>query len=96
MRSCGIRCTAARHWWALGLVCALIAAVTEPLMAAMLKPLLDRGFTRGQLPLWAIPAAVILLFAIRAVMEERTLMAELPGYADYAARVRHRLIPGVW
>ncbi len=29
-------------------------------------------------------------------MEERTLMAELPGYADYATRVRHRLVPGVW
>jgi ATP-binding cassette, subfamily B, bacterial MsbA len=58
-----------RHWWALGLVCALIAAVTEPLMAAMLKPLLDRGFTRGQLPLWAIPAAVILLFAVRGLAQ---------------------------
>ncbi|MDR6535556.1 lipid A export permease/ATP-binding protein MsbA [Variovorax soli] len=58
-----------RHWWTLGLVCALIAAVTEPLMAAMLKPLLDRGFTRGQLPLWAIPAAVILLFAVRGLAQ---------------------------
>lgn len=58
-----------RHWWALGLVCALIAAVTEPLMAAMLKPLLDRGFTRGQLPLWAIPVAVILLFAVRGLAQ---------------------------
>jgi protein-S-isoprenylcysteine O-methyltransferase Ste14 len=29
-------------------------------------------------------------------MEERTLMAELPGYTGYAARVRYRLIPGVW
>jgi subfamily B ATP-binding cassette protein MsbA len=58
-----------RHWWALGLVCALIAAVTEPLMAAMLKPLLDRGFTRGQLPLWAIPAAVILLFTVRGLAQ---------------------------
>ncbi|KWT65695.1 MULTISPECIES: lipid A export permease/ATP-binding protein MsbA [unclassified Variovorax] len=58
-----------RHWWALGLVCALIAAVTEPLMAAMLKPLLDRGFTRGQLPLWVIPAAVILLFAVRGLAQ---------------------------
>jgi protein-S-isoprenylcysteine O-methyltransferase Ste14 len=29
-------------------------------------------------------------------MEERTLMAELPGYTDYATRVRYRMIPGVW
>ena len=44
----------------------------------------------------ALSPVIILLFAIRAVLEERTLMAELPGYTDYAARVRYRLIPGVW
>jgi protein-S-isoprenylcysteine O-methyltransferase Ste14 len=31
--------------------------------------------------------------AIRAVLEERTLIAELEGYADYANRVRCRLVP---
>jgi protein-S-isoprenylcysteine O-methyltransferase Ste14 len=44
----------------------------------------------------AFAPLIVLLFAVRAVMEERTLMAELPGYTDYAARVRYRLIPGVW
>jgi len=44
----------------------------------------------------ALAPVIILLFAIRAVMEERTLMAELPGYADYAARVRYRLVPFIW
>ena len=39
---------------------------------------------------------LILLLAVRAVMEERTLMAELPGYTNYAARVRYRLVPRVW
>jgi hypothetical protein len=24
------------------------------------------------------------------------LLAGLPGYADYAARVRYRLLPGLW
>jgi protein-S-isoprenylcysteine O-methyltransferase Ste14 len=38
----------------------------------------------------------ILLFAIRARIEERTLIAGLNGYADYAARVRYRLLPGIW
>ena len=32
----------------------------------------------------------------RRLRLSRTLMAELPGYADYAARVRYRLIPKVW
>ena len=47
---------------------------------------------------WGLAFAplIVLLFAVRAVMEERTLMAELPGYTDYAARVRYRLVPGVW
>jgi protein-S-isoprenylcysteine O-methyltransferase Ste14 len=44
----------------------------------------------------AMALVIMLLLAVRAVMEERTLMAELPGYADYAARVRYRMIPMVW
>ena len=35
-------------------------------------------------------------FAIRAVLEERMLQAQLPGYADYAARVRYRFVPLIW
>ncbi|MDH6594483.1 subfamily B ATP-binding cassette protein MsbA [Variovorax sp. TBS-050B] len=58
-----------RQWWALGLIGALLAALTEPLMAALLKPLLDRGFTRGQMPLWFVPAAVLLLFAVRGIAQ---------------------------
>jgi subfamily B ATP-binding cassette protein MsbA len=58
-----------RHWWAVGIVGALMAAITEPLMAALLKPLLDRGFNRGQLALWMVPAAVLLLFAVRGIAQ---------------------------
>jgi len=57
------------RWWALGIGAALVAALTEPLMPALLKPLLDRGFTRGQLALWMVPAAVILLFAVRGLAQ---------------------------
>jgi protein-S-isoprenylcysteine O-methyltransferase Ste14 len=32
----------------------------------------------------------------RVAVEDRFLRAELDGYAEYAARVRFRLIPGVW
>ncbi|MFA5901769.1 MAG: isoprenylcysteine carboxylmethyltransferase family protein [Hyphomicrobium sp.] len=44
----------------------------------------------------AIAVALIALFGLRAVWEENTLIAELPGYAAYAERVHYRLIPGVW
>ncbi|HET6427712.1 MAG TPA: isoprenylcysteine carboxylmethyltransferase family protein [Phycisphaerae bacterium] len=47
---------------------------------------------------WAmIPAGVAsVLFVVRTALEDRTLHRELDGYADYAARVRYRLLPGVW
>ena len=47
---------------------------------------------------WAlIPAACLCaLLVLRTRLEERTLRAELPGYQEYAARVRYRWIPGVW
>ncbi len=32
----------------------------------------------------------------RAITEDRVLQAELAGYADYAHRVRWRLLPGIW
>lgn len=38
----------------------------------------------------------IALLAVRIPIEERTLRDGLPGYTDYAARVRYRLVPGVW
>jgi protein-S-isoprenylcysteine O-methyltransferase Ste14 len=33
---------------------------------------------------------------VRAATEDRMLQAELPGYRDYAARVRWRVLPGIW
>ena len=44
-----------------------------------------------------IPAAVALIIAvIRTVLEDQTLQEELPGYRDYARRLRYRLIPGIY
>jgi protein-S-isoprenylcysteine O-methyltransferase Ste14 len=44
-----------------------------------------------------IPVAVALIIAvIRTVLEDQTLQDELPGYRDYARRVRYRLIPGIY
>ena len=48
--------------------------------------------------LWGlIPAMLMSAFVVvRTVLEDRTLQNELPGYKEYAERVRYRLIPGVW
>jgi protein-S-isoprenylcysteine O-methyltransferase Ste14 len=47
---------------------------------------------------WAlIPAVLVsLVLVVRTFFEDRMLQSELHGYKEYAARVRYRLIPGVW
>jgi protein-S-isoprenylcysteine O-methyltransferase Ste14 len=49
---------------------------------------------------WLATALVIAssvpFLLYRAVTEDRVLQAELPGYGDYARRVRWRLLPGIW
>ncbi len=45
----------------------LIGAATEPLIPELMKPLLDKGFGGGGLPLWAIPVAIVGIFALRGV-----------------------------
>mgnify|MGYP001816232581 CR=1 FL=1 len=44
-----------------------------------------------------IPATVASIIAvIRTALEDQTLQNELPGYRDYARRVRYRLIPWLY
>ncbi|WP_137920137.1 lipid A export permease/ATP-binding protein MsbA [Hydrogenophaga sp. 2FB] len=52
---------------ALAAVCTLIGALTEPLIPALLKTLLDRGFAQGNIALWMVPVALMGLFAIRGL-----------------------------
>ncbi|OBH42759.1 hypothetical protein A5684_03885 [Mycobacterium intracellulare] len=44
--------------------------------------------------LFVIPGTIVL--ALRIFDEERLLFNELPGYRDYAERVRYRLVPYIW
>jgi protein-S-isoprenylcysteine O-methyltransferase Ste14 len=47
---------------------------------------------------WAFVAAapLIVLTVIRTRFEDRLLCEKLEGYRDYAAKVRFRLLPGIW
>jgi len=56
-----------RIGFAVAIAASIVGAATEPLIPALLKPLLDRGFQQGALPLWAIPVALIGLFAVRGL-----------------------------
>jgi protein-S-isoprenylcysteine O-methyltransferase Ste14 len=47
---------------------------------------------------WAlIPGVVVIgLFVLRTALEDRYLIANLPGYSDYVRQTRFRLFPGIW
>ena len=51
----------------LAFVGSVIGALTEPLIPAMMKELLDKGFQNDALPLWQVPVAIIGIFAVRGV-----------------------------
>lgn len=70
--------------------------VRHPGYAGNVLPLL--GIVLALSSLWTlIPAAVALVIAvIRTALEDRTLQEELPGYKEYARRVRYRLFPGIY
>jgi protein-S-isoprenylcysteine O-methyltransferase Ste14 len=67
------------------------------------------GYTAGILIIVAsgpalgswLAAALVMIFSLpfllhRAITEDRILQVELTSYSDYAARVRWRLVPGIW
>lgn len=72
------------------------AYVRHPMYAAALFYLIGTALLLGSF--YGLLAALLLvgLIAIRAVLEERTLVAELPGYEAYLRKVRYRLIPYLW
>jgi len=48
--------------------------------------------------MWAVVVGLALdvLLVWRTTMEDRFQIRELPGYAEYEALTRYRLVPGVW
>nr|WP_255576439.1 lipid A export permease/ATP-binding protein MsbA [Comamonas sp. Y33R10-2] len=59
-----------QRWaWGLAILATLVGAATEPAMPALLKPLLDSGFTQGSLDLWMVPVFLIGLFVIRGLAQ---------------------------
>lgn len=70
--------------------------VRHPMYAGMIFYLFCAPLLLGSW--WGLLWGGVLLgvFAIRIQIEEGTLRKELPGYNEYAARVRYRLIPRVW
>ena len=70
--------------------------VRHPGYVAMVLVCLADPFIIGS-KLALIPGVVaIAVTVLRTFLEDRMLQEELDGYAEYATRVRYRLIPGAW
>ena len=52
--------------------------------------LLDSLWTFGVVTFFSV------VLILRTMLEDRTLQAELPGYAAYAQRTKYRLLTGIW
>ena len=72
------------------------AFVRHPMYAGAIPFLIGTPLLLGSWWGLLLSPALIVVLAIRAVLEERTLTAELEGYAEYAKRVRYRFVPYIW
>jgi protein-S-isoprenylcysteine O-methyltransferase Ste14 len=72
------------------------SVVRHPMYAAALLMFLGIAIALGSWWGMAVLAAVLPALAWRLVDEERVLLRDLNGYADYRRKVRWRLIPLVW
>lgn len=72
------------------------ALIRHPGYAAAVLLFAGMALSLGSL-LALIPAALAsAALALRTAWEDRMLQSDLPGYREYAGRVRSRLLPGVW
>jgi protein-S-isoprenylcysteine O-methyltransferase Ste14 len=70
--------------------------VRHPMYAAALIMLLGIPVALGSWWGVLVFAAVVPTLAWRLLDEERVLVRDLEGYADYRRKVRWRLVPGLW
>jgi protein-S-isoprenylcysteine O-methyltransferase Ste14 len=70
--------------------------VRHPMYATAIIFLVSTALLLGSWYGIALGLLIIVGVAFRAVQEERTLQAELPGYDEYMTQVKYRLIPHVW
>lgn len=70
--------------------------VRHPMYAGVIPFALGTTLLLGSLYGVVLGLILLVVVARRAVLEERTLCEELPGYDAYMAQVKYRFIPYVW
>ena len=59
-----------RIGWIMAVAGTLIGGLSEATIPALLKPLLDEGFTQRTLPVWAPGVVIVGLFGLRAMANQ--------------------------
>jgi protein-S-isoprenylcysteine O-methyltransferase Ste14 len=72
------------------------AWVRHPMYAGALLYMFGTPLLLGSWLGLAVAGLMVIGLARRAVLEEQMLRRDLAGYDQYMARVRFRLIPGIW
>jgi|SRR5579862_9221874 len=70
--------------------------VRHPMYAAVIPLLVGMSLWLGSYAGVIVAIVPTILIGIRAMLEEKFLRRELPGYAEYITRTRFRMIPYVW
>ena len=74
----------------------LYGVVRHPMYAATVLLFLAMPLVLGSLLSFVIMLAYLPIIALRIRNEEQVLEQGLEGYAEYKARVKYRLFPGMW
>ena len=72
------------------------AIVRHPMYAGIVPVMVGMGLFLHSTAATVAALVPTAILAARIVLEERLLRARFPEYAEYAAAVRWRLLPGVW
>jgi protein-S-isoprenylcysteine O-methyltransferase Ste14 len=72
------------------------AIVRHPMYAAALLYFPATALLLGSAYGLLLAVVLDLMLVLRTALEDKTLHQELPGYPEYASRVRFRLVPFIW
>ncbi len=76
--------------WVAAILGMVLVSICEPLVPALLKPLLDKGFVSGGLNIWMVPVALIGIFVARSAgsFVAQVALAKVGNTGVYRLRLR--------
>lgn len=70
--------------------------VRHPMYVGVILAIVCIPLSLGSYYALILSGLMVFLFILRTSLEDKTLQEELPGYKEYAQKVRYRLFPGIW